>query len=269
MENVVCNLCGVDNAVFWGEKSGIRIVRCRLCGLIYCNPRLDNEELQRFYSQEYFSEGHYEEDVLRQKMYEIEISEVMKNIATQGRFLDVGCAMGKFLHTLPASFEKHGLEFSEAAAEFGRNKFGLNIVTGQIRHAVFPEAYFDIIQMRGVLEHSQNPIEDLVQIRKLLKDDGVLRISQLPNIGSLCGRWFKTGFNQVKPKEHLYYFTEDTIRKLLKKTGFLVKRISFPYLNTPYASLCRDILHMATYKMQKKDSPPFFGNMMILYAQKA
>ena len=269
MEKVTCNLCGADNAAPWGEKDGIKIVQCRGCGLVYCNPRLDNDELQKFYSQEYFVEGHYEEDVLRQKMYAIEIEEIKRNLAVKGRLLDVGCAMGKFLHTLPSTFEKQGLEFSEAAAAMGREKFGLNIVTGQIRHAAFPEKHFDIIQMRGVLEHSQDPFEDLTHIRRFLKDDGVLRISQLPNIGSLCGQWFRAGFNQVKPKEHLYYFTPDTIRKMLARAGFRVRYMSFPYLNTPYASLAKDILHMVTYKLQKKDSPAFFGNMMILYAEKA
>src|SRR3990170_4784450 len=242
MEYVNCNLCGQDETVLWGEKNQIKIVKCRNCGLVYCNPRPDNNELQQFYSKEYFSEGHYEEDVQRQKMYEIEIDEIKKNIASQGRFLDVGCAVGKFLATLPDTFEKWGTEFSKDAAKIGREKFSLNIITGQIKNIDLPERYFDVIQMRGVLEHSQNPFEDLSKIRKLLKDTGVLRISQLPNIESICGKVFRTRFNQVKPGEHLYYFSTKTIKSLLNKVGFIITRISFPYLNTPYASMFKDLL---------------------------
>jgi len=268
MEKVVCNLCGGDDAVLWGKKAGIEIVKCRNCGLIYCNPRPDNDELQRFYSEEYFVEGHYEEDVRRQRMYEIEIDEIVKNICRQGKFLDVGCAVGKFLNTLPDAFEKWGTEFSEDAARIGREKYGLNIITGQVRNIKLPEKYFDIIQMRGVLEHSQNPFEDLTSIRKALIDTGTLRISQLPNIGSISARLFKTKFNQVKPGEHLYYFTPASIRTMLRKTGFTVTKIYFPYLKTPYCSLFNDFINMLKCFFNEIESPAFFGNMMIVYAKK-
>lgn len=268
MENVKCNLCGSDETSLWGRKDDINLVKCKKCGLVYCNPRPTNEELQKYYSEDYFSQGHYEEDVLRQKMYEIEIDEIVKNRKKGGRFLDVGCAVGKFLNTLPQTFEKWGVEFSEDAASIGREKFKLNIITGQVRHVKLPEKHFDIVQMRGVLEHSQNPYEDLVQIGKLLKDDGLLRISQLPNIESLCARIFNVKFNQVKPGEHLYYFSPKTIEAMLRKTGFELISIDFPYLNTPYASLLKDTFNLISYLVQKKDSPPYFGNMMILYAKK-
>lgn len=268
MEHIDCNLCGIDDTVFWGGKNNIRIVKCRNCGLIYCNPRPDNNELQKFYSRDYFSEGLYEEDVQRQKMYEIEIDEIKKNIVSQGRFLDVGCAVGKFLATLPDTFEKWGTEFSDDAAKIGREKFDLNIITGQIRYIELPEKYFDIIQMRGVLEHSQNPFEDLTKIKKLLKDDGILRLSQLPNIDSLCGRLYKTKFNQVKPGEHLYYFSSKTINAMLDKAGFKIITITYPYLNTPYAFIFKDLLHFVTNFFTNKESPAFYGNMMIIYAKK-
>ncbi|MFA5255956.1 MAG: class I SAM-dependent methyltransferase [Candidatus Omnitrophota bacterium] len=268
MENVRCNLCGADDTALWGTKNGIDIVQCKHCGLIYCNPRPSNEELQKFYCQDYFKEGHYEEDVLRQKMYRIEIEEISRNLGHEGRFLDVGCAVGKFLATLPPTFEKWGTEFSEDAANMGRKKFGLNIKTGQIRHIDLPEKYFDIVQMRGVLEHSQDPMEDLTKIRKVLKDNGTLRISQLPNIDSLCAKIFRTSFNQVKPGEHLYYFSPKTIDDILARTGFKTVKRLYPYMGTPYESLAKDLLRLLTYRLQRKDSPPFFGNMMIVYAKK-
>lgn len=270
MERVHCNLCGADDAAPWGTKGGINICRCRKCGLIYCNPRPDNDELRQFYSKGYFDEGHYEEDRLRQRMYEIEIADIRKRFNGGGRFLDVGCAVGKFLATLPATFEKWGTEFSEEASRIGRERFGLDIKTGQIRHIKdLPEAYFDIVQMRGVLEHSQDPFEDLAKIRRVLKDGGTLRISQLPNIGSACAILFRARFNQVKPGEHLYYFSRRTIDAMLKKAHFKITDICYPYLGTPYESLLKDMVHMLTCLVKGRESPPFFGNMMIVYAKKA
>lgn len=269
MEKVRCNLCDADETTPWGTKDNIQIVKCRRCGLVYCNPRPDNDELQQYYSEAYFSDGHYEGDTERQRMYEIEIEEIIRNIAPSGKFLDVGCAVGKFLATLPDLFEKMGVEFSEDASRIGREKYGLNILTGQIRNTVLPEKYFDIVQMRGVLEHSQDPTDDLEKIRKVLKDDGLLRISQLPNIDSICGKLFKTRFNQVKPREHLYYFSPATIRATLKKRGFKVVKIMYPYIGTPYALPLRDLINVATYMFSSKESPAFFRNMMIVYARKS
>jgi len=268
LEHVSCNLCGMEETRLWGEKAGIKIVKCIHCGLIYCNPRPDNDELQAFYSEEYFSEGHYEEDVQRQEMYEIEIAEILENVAKQGKFLDVGCAVGKFLDTLPATFEKWGTEFSEDAASIGRKKFGLNIITGQIRAIELSKEYFDIVQMRGVLEHSQNPYEDLISIKNALKKKGVLRISQLPNISSISACLYRTKFNQVKPGEHLYYFSPKTVKAMLKKVGFRITRIHYPYLETPYASLARDVFDMFKCIFQERETPAFFRNMMIVYAVK-
>ncbi len=52
-EEVTCNLCKVSDEEFL-FFSPERIVRCRRCGLIYCNPRLDAASLEKIYSKDYF-----------------------------------------------------------------------------------------------------------------------------------------------------------------------------------------------------------------------
>lgn len=268
MEHINCNLCGSDRYSFYCKAGTFDVVKCNQCSLIYCNPRPTNEELQEFYSQDYFDEGQYILDQKRQKMYEIEIEEIKKRIGTKGKFLDVGCAVGKFLNTLPDTFEKFGVEFSEDASRVGREQFGLKIMTGQIKDLDLPQNNFDVVQMRGVLEHSQDPYADLKAIRRVLKKNGIFRISQLPNIGSICGRLFKSRFNQIKPGEHLYHFTPKTIQMMLDKAGFDIVWRMYPYLNTPYAALFSDIFRVSTFFAGQKESPAFFGNMMIIYAQR-
>lgn len=268
MKEVSCNLCGLNDAHVWGEKKGMSMVKCNGCGLVYCNPMPENNELESFYGEDYFLDGRYDDDEKRHAMYQLEIEEIMSKCGQRRRFLDVGCAIGKFLLTLPETYEKWGTEYSAAASEIGRNKYGLKILTGRINELSLPVDYFDIVQLRGVLEHSLSPLEDLVRIRSLLKTSGILRISQLPNIESFCARLFKGNFNQVKPGEHLYYFSPQTIRLALEKAGFAITEISYPYLKTPYASLIRDILRIPYCLINDKESPAFFGNMMIVYAIK-
>lgn len=55
---------------------------------------------------------------------------------------------------------------------------------------------------------------------------------------------------------------------MLTKTGFRITKIHYPYLETPYASLIGDVLDMIKCIFQERESPAFFGNMMIVYAVK-
>ena len=50
---VPCIICGVkdEDFLFYTPE---RIVQCRRCGLMYNNPRLDFESLQKVYSKDYF-----------------------------------------------------------------------------------------------------------------------------------------------------------------------------------------------------------------------
>lgn len=268
VEYVSCNLCGLDRWERWGEKDGIQIVECLNCGLIYANPRLTREGLIEYYSKQYFEEGNYLEDIKRQKMYEYEIKRMLPVVGTTGRFLDVGCAMGKFLYTLPDTFEKYGVEFSSEAAESARNKFGLNVKYGQISEVEIEGGFYDIVQMRGVIEHLQDPKKDVLCVNKALKREGWFILHQTPNIGGLSGRIYKERFNQVFPREHLYYFSVRTIKELLKKCGFKVEKIYFPYFKTPYASPAKDFISFFLNYFKGKESPPFYGNMMAVYSRK-
>ena len=52
-EEVPCIICGINDEEFLFYTPE-RLVRCRGCGLIYNNPRLDAESLEKIYTKEYF-----------------------------------------------------------------------------------------------------------------------------------------------------------------------------------------------------------------------
>ena len=268
-EHVICNLCGADASSTWGHKDGIRIAKCKRCGLIYSDPRPTLVELEKYYAKEYFEDGDYQGDKLRERMYEYEISKWLPLVGEEGRFLDVGCAMGKFLHVLPNTFEKYGIEFSEEAADSGRREYGLNIRTGQLSQIGIEQSFYDIVQMRGVIEHLQDPAREVAEVNKALKPNGWFLINMTPNVGGLSGRIYRDRFNQVFPREHLYYFNRQTLGKLLAKAGFSIKHIHYPYIGTPYANPLMDAPRFIWNRLTGKDSPPFWGNMMAIYSQKA
>ncbi|MDD5657777.1 MAG: class I SAM-dependent methyltransferase [Elusimicrobia bacterium] len=267
--SVACNLCGRDDSETWGRpKDGLRLVRCRNCGLIYVNPRPTPEALADYYRKDYFEGGNYAEDVLRERMYRMEIARMLPWIGSRGRFLDVGCAMGKFLSVLPDTFEKRGVEFSSDAVRHARESFGLDVRVGQLSEVGIERGHYDVVQMRGVIEHLQDPRREVREVRLALKPKGWFVLNQTPDLGGLAGCLYRERHNQVKPREHLYYFTKATLSRLLTEEGFIVRNVWRPYWGTPYAAPWRDFPVFLFNLVSGRECPAFPGNMIAVYAQK-
>jgi SAM-dependent methyltransferase len=73
--------------------------------------------------------------------------------------------------------------------------------------------------MGDVVEHLRDPLSVLRTVAAILKPGGIVIIST-PNVASFAGRVL-----QIKPEEHLYYFSPGTMTMLLEKTGLEAVRI--------------------------------------------
>jgi len=273
LETVACNLCGSQETEDWDEVEGFSIVRCRSCGLVYVNPRLNAEGLRIAYGEEYFS-MHTDEEALAKRllMYDIEIREI-ERYRKKGKILDVGCGGGYFLNRMGSQWEKTGTELNPVAADNARKKFGITVRVGNFPELDFGEEQYDVVHMRGVIEHFPDPFAYLMKAFTLLKVGGYLVINT-PNIESLCARLYKGQFNLVTPKYHIYYFSPQTLSAMVTKAGFTVKRTRFFYFGTPYAKWTDGVKILADgiKRIFKKDdqtrSPAFVDNVLHLYASK-
>ncbi len=270
MEHVVCDFCGRNDYKQWASKYEINVVRCNNCGLLYSNPRLTREELSAFYKGEYFKEGgNYTEDEMRMRQYKVDMNDFAKVCEPGGKILDVGCALGLFLARLPDTWEKYGIDVSKEALELGRRQYDLDLSHGELpctNH--FKPEFFDVVYMRATLEHVQSPKAYVKKIHEILKPGGILVISNLPNLSSLAARLYRSDFRLLLPRQHLYHFTHATIRKYLDLFSFDVIRIYYPYLETPYANVAKDIVALFLNRIIRRESPPFFRSVMTVYARK-
>lgn len=274
LEKVPCNLCGGNNTCLWGEKGGFRIVRCKNCNLVYINPRLNAQSLKIIYGKTYFNR-HTQEKLLKMRleMYKIEIAEIEK-LKFGGKILDVGCGEGYMLSLFGKKWEKFGTEINRTSAKFALDKFGVQVKTGYLKDANFTTNQFDAISIRGVIEHLPNPLGEMKEIARILKPNGIVAVNT-PNIECLTAKIFKENYRLIDPKVHLYYFSSDTLSQMIKKAGLEVKQIKYFYLGTPYASPVKDIIQITTAVIKRALkgnidtlSPPFFGNVIHLYASK-
>lgn len=149
---------------------------------------------------------------------------VEKYAPKRGRILDVGCAAGFFLKIAKErGWQTDGVEPSKWLANWGNKKYGLKIRTGTFRNAKFFSNHFDAVTMWDVLEHTPDPSAEIREAYRVLKKDGLLVVN-FPNIGSKLAKiagsrwWFLLSV-------HLWYFTPDTLTKMLEKNGFRVMRI--------------------------------------------
>ena len=251
-EKVPCDLCGADDTVLRYTKRGFSIVQCNKCGMIYTNPRLTGEKIAQLYDADYF-QGHgfdksvdYVGDVsiYDKKPDEYTLNDwdldTIKSMLTDGdstpeppplsrgggaRLLEIGCGTGVFLaKAREHGFDCEGLELSSYAADFVRG-MGIPVQTKSIEEADFAENTWDAIVMREVIEHLPQPMESLKTIHRWLKPGGVLFMAtgnyDCPERKLRGSEWF-----YFMPEGHLYYFSNRTMVKYLRKAGFRTVRVT-------------------------------------------
>jgi len=254
-EYVKCNLCGENKSEllfkakdrFAGEDSlrsppdEFNIVRCCNCGLVYLNPRPTTESIPSYYPKEYgvkiskltsvkFRLSHIYRRLFGGDLYSL-------GSLPEGRVLDIGCGSGFFLRRLAdEEWETHGVDSSPVA--IGRaTSLGVNAFLGKLEEAHFEDEYFDAAVMIHSLEHMHDPLATLIEVHRVMKDQGILIIG-VPNIGSISAKVFKQFWDGIDTPRHLYCFSPHTLKLILEKAGFRMINISYEPLS-PLMSLSR------------------------------
>jgi 2-polyprenyl-3-methyl-5-hydroxy-6-metoxy-1,4-benzoquinol methylase len=138
----------------------------------------------------------------------------------KGSMLDLGCNVGTCLaEARERGWDAQGLEINDAAAGFCRRERKLNVRTGVLDHDTYAPESFDLVMMADVVEHLVDPFETLRRVARALRPGGLVMIST-PDIERWAARLL-----QVKPEEHLYYFSPTTIRTLLRQAGLETVRV--------------------------------------------
>ena len=212
----------------WYDFSGVfPTCRCRECGLIYLNPRPVPAEIGQYYPEEYAPYQIAIEDEpnkwqrlnRRYALYK-RIKVIQSRTASPGRVLDVGCATGTFLAALrQVGWQVKGVEFSLYAADYARQRFGIDVVTGELEQANFPDKHFDLVTFWDVLEHVPDPKSSLIEAARITKGGGQLLLV-LPNPDSFEAGWFGQYWAGWDTPRHLHIFTKDVIKQFLEKTGW-------------------------------------------------
>jgi len=143
------------------------------------------------------------------------------------KILEIGSNTGAFLNFLKnKGFDATGLEPNKNAVEYAKQNFGLNLINSDLLSAKFKDSEFDAVIMLHVIEHLKNPNIELSEIKRILKPDGLL-IIETPSFDSMIFKILKSRERSIRCKGHLFFFTPDTLEKLLVKNGFEKMRLDY------------------------------------------
>jgi SAM-dependent methyltransferase len=166
------------------------------------------------------------------KRYE-EILNGFRSYKKLNRVIDVGCGNGHLLAVAKKlGWEVFGTEFTDQAVQLCEEK-GIQMHKGVLDIKNYKPNSFDCLFFVEVIEHINNPLEELAKFHTLLRPGGVLYITT-PNFISYASRTLKSKWTCVEYPEHLTYYTPSTLNKILVKSGF--KKISLNTTGLSYSS---------------------------------
>lgn len=219
-----CILCGADRFQIILIKDRWHYRECGHCRLVALHPRPTIQTLMHNYDA-YLPE---DDPAISQweKLVKPVINVSAELIATRsqssGRLLDVGCGYGFFMERMRrAGWSVEGIEVSPTGRRYAHQRWGFNVHAQPLEELDLPHNHYDVVTLFYVIEHVDDPIQVLNNVKRVLKPGGliVLRWPHTTPIVKLLGPWADR-LDLYHTPYHLYDFSPSSMTRLLKSTGF-------------------------------------------------
>ena len=217
-----CPLCGNSKAKVISEIDSfgfkVRYYLCQTCGFVFQNPGESAAADPAFYAETYrklyqSTEEPTAKDLRQQRLRAEYQLDLLQNhgVCRLWRALDIGASSGTLLQTLHKAYggEMIGVEPGNAYRKLAEAK-GFKLYPSLEELQAHETAKFDLVTMMHVLEHLENPLEALRNIRANLLGDGGFLLVEVPNFYA----------HESYELAHLSCFTEHTLGEMLKQAGY-------------------------------------------------
>ncbi len=235
---LVCPACDIPPRRGLRLKNGERLLRCPRCGLGWWNwPQFDPAG---FYDRDYFQSAEatkgYDDYAALEPAARLTARARLRYIrrvrpgpsgtSPGARMIELGCGTGCFLdEARRAGWEARGLEVSEYAARVARARgFPVECAELEDAHRLFGTRSADCVALWDVIEHVRDPRAALLTASALLAPGGLLALST-GDLLSLCARFTGAQWHLFNLPEHLFFFTVESLRRLLQAAGLRLLRV--------------------------------------------
>ncbi len=161
----------------------------------------------------------------------------LRSFFSNGKCLDFGCGGGRNLRLMNQGIGVDLLIDEDLPSNVPFVRVDLNFPLP------FRSSSFDVVLCSHVLEHLDSPIKALWEIRRILKEGGML-LWGFPNPKYLFSNFYKESW-----ADHIYAWTLSTAGIQVKKAGFDVESVfrGFPKIWFPIISRILGLIPFSTY----------------------
>lgn len=174
-----------------------------------------------------------------QRLWHTHKINLAKKIIKEVKFqncLDVGCASGFMISEIFKVFphaKYFGIDTYDKAIEYAKKAYpNIKFKVASASNLPFKSNHFDLILFYETIEHVEDPKECLIEIKRVLKKDGILILTM--DSGSLLFRlvWFiwENTRGKIWRGAHLHPFPHQQLEQIIEDAGFKIKNKIFSFL---------------------------------------
>lgn len=218
---VACPICGNNtNEEIEFVTDYSNYIKCEKCYCVYSDKVPKQQNVGRFTIQDFKTIESLPEEKkrdYRRRRFAVEriniIKQYLETPLKKSSLLDIGCNTGFFLEKAKNYFrEVEGHEKDISMAKYASEKLNIPTYTCELSSL---EKKYDVITLFDVLEHIEQPLSFLKEVKLLLNDKGII-LAYTPNYRSLSFIILGKDCNHLYPG-HVVLFSEKTVEYVTGK----------------------------------------------------
>jgi SAM-dependent methyltransferase/spore coat polysaccharide biosynthesis predicted glycosyltransferase SpsG len=236
LNSIILRACGASRATcIHGHRGwdalkrypGRTLFKCGKCGDLFQFVLRDENEAKPGYGASYFGSQYrkqYGRTYLKDRpgirsLAQRRLDLIERFAPRRGSLLDAGCALGFFLEAArERGWTVRGVEVSEYAVAWARNRLGLDVVTGSFAKTTVDRT-FQAVTLFYVAEHLPCVEEVIEKAYDLLEPGGIIVLA-LPNRGGISWLMNRKRYIDQHPSDHYFDTTPRGLSRFLDRQGF-------------------------------------------------
>ncbi len=219
------------------SQESFALVKCNKCGLVFTNPRPDENNIKDYYKSDKYISHANKSNSLINVLYKFARSFTLntkQRLITRykkgSRLLDFGCGTGHFVNYM----SKNGWDVTGYDPQIS------SLINTKIKFVdsiqkLSAEDKYHVITAWHVLEHVHDLRATLKLLRKKLKKGGFLFVA-VPNINSYDAGHYKSYWAAYDVPRHLYHFSQSSFKTLAASCKLSVVKVHPMKLDSIYVS---------------------------------